>query len=146
MALSRARAAIIVMLCAVVVAALAYLRDPPWAAGMTTGLAEWRTDDQGVRFRWAGSHASFFVPSGAAEVTIPLRAPFDSPNDWSITATISIDGRPADRITFEAPSAWRRLTLRLPPPGGRRHRRINIRLDRTRAGNHGVMVGEVLVR
>jgi hypothetical protein len=127
---------------AAIAGALAYLRDPPWLLTMTSGLHEWQTDSAGVRYRWMGGHASFFVPAGAAGVTIPLRATFDAPDDWPVEATIAIDDRPADRIVL-TDNQWRSATLRLPPRGRRRTRRIDIRVDRTRHDNRGLQVGEI---
>lgn len=125
--------------------ALAYLRDPPWLRTMTTGLRGWETDADGRRYRWTGGHASFFVPSSAAAIQIPMRATFDAPDQWPIAATVTIDDRPADRVVLDTPS-WRVLLVRLPPGAHRRVRRIDIRVDRTRADNRGVQLGEVVVR
>ena len=127
------------------VAGLAYLRDPPWILSMTSGMREWESDAAGARFRWMGGHASFFVPSGAQAVMIPLRTTFENTSDWPITATITIDDRPADRVVLSDP-AWRWSTVRLPPAGSRRARRIDIRVDRTRDDNHGAQIGEIQVR
>ncbi len=122
-------------------AALAYLRDPPWLIGVTSGFGHWQTPDA-APYRWMGGHASLFVPAGAREIAIPLRAVFASPTDWPIAASITIDDRPADRLVF-ADDSWKTSRLRMPPPGARRVRRIDIRVDRTRDGNRGLMVGEV---
>jgi hypothetical protein len=73
-----------------------------------------------------------------------MRTTFDG-SEWPITAVITVDDRPADRITLRDPS-WHRSIVRLPVRGTRRARRIDILLDRTRAGNLGVQVGEVVVR
>jgi hypothetical protein len=122
-------------------AALAYLRDPPWLLTMTSGLREERRDPAGKTFRTRAGHASFFVPTDAASVEIPLRGVFESEKDWPITVTIAIDDRPADRLTL-TDASWRVSTLRLPPPSGRRVRRIDIRADRTRSDQRAVEVGE----
>ena len=141
----RARRAIAVIGGAVIFAGAAYLRDPPWILSMTSGMRAWETDPAGARFRWTGGHASFFVASDARAVEIPLRTTFDGVSEWPITAVITVDDRPADRVTLRDPS-WHRSVLRLPARGSRRARRIDIRLDRTRADNRGVQVGEVVVR
>jgi hypothetical protein len=62
-----------------------------------------------------------------------------------VTAEISVDDVPAERVTFRD-GVWRRVQLRLPPPGTRRVRRIDVRLDRVRAQNHGVQIGEISTR
>ncbi|MCA1559126.1 MAG: hypothetical protein LC753_00435 [Acidobacteria bacterium] len=122
-------------------AALAYLRDPPWLLSMTSGLREERHDPADRTFRTMAGHASFFVPTDAASVEIPLRGVFESEKDWPITVTIAIDDRLADRLTL-TDASWRVSTLRLPPPSRRRVRRIDIRADRTRADQRAVEVGE----
>lgn len=136
------RAAIGVVAILALAAAVAYLRDPPWLIDVTSGFTRWESDRAGTRYRWMGGHASFFVPAGARSVSIPMRALFDSLQDWPITATITIDDRAADRVVF-TDEAWRTSWLRLPPPGRRRVRRIDIRVDRTRPGNRGLQVGPV---
>ena len=49
---------VVVVIVIAIVAALAYLRDPTWLAGQTTGLRGWERADNGVMFRWSGEHAS----------------------------------------------------------------------------------------
>ena len=125
-------------------ALLLYLRDPPWLLSVSSGMRPWETDASGRRLRWMGGHASFFVPSDAHVVTVPLRTTFNA-GEPPITATISIDDRPVDRVTLADPQ-WRISTLRLPLKGTRRARRIDIRVDRTRDDNRGAAVGEVILR
>jgi len=125
-------------------ALLAYLHDPPWLLSVTSGMRPWETDLDGRRVRWMGGHASLFVPSDGRLVSIPIRTTFNS-GDPPVTATISIDDRPVDRVTL-TDAEWRLSTIRLPPNGSRRARRVDIRVDRTRADNRGAAVGEVTVR
>jgi hypothetical protein len=125
-------------------ALVAYLHDPPWLVSVTSGMRPWETDLDGHRLRWMGGHASLFVPSDARLVSIPIRTTFNS-GDPPVTATISIDDRPVDRVTL-TDAEWRLSTIRLPPKGSRRARRVDIRVDRTRADNRGAAVGEVTVR
>lgn len=127
------------------VAALAYLRDPPWILSMTSGMREWETAADGTRYRWTGGHASFFVPSDAGSVEIPVRTTFDAAKAWPVVVTVTLDDRPADRIVL-TDAAWRRSLIRLPPPRGRRARRIDLRVDRMRDDNHGVAIGELRIR
>ncbi len=138
------RVAIAVAAVVALTGVLAYLHDPPWLIDVTSGFGRWETDPSGVRYRWMAGHGSFFVPAGANSIDIPLRAVFDSPADWPIVASISIDDRAADRVVL-TDDAWRASHLRMPPPGARRVRRIDIRADRTRAGDRGLQVGEVRV-
>ena len=133
------RTLIVVTTVALVVAAFAYLRDPPWLVRVTSGLGDWETDRAGTRYRWTTGRASFFVPSSAEFVTFRLRAPKDDPRDWPITATITIDDRPADVIKVNE-DKWSPVRLRLPARAGRRARRIDIKVDRVRSQNRGVQL------
>jgi hypothetical protein len=128
----------------IVVGALAYLRDPPWLLQTESGFRGWESDEAGARFRWMNAHASFFVRSTATSVTIPLRTTFTG-GDWPITVTVSIDDRLADRLEL-TDGAWHHSELRLPPPGGRRVRRIDIRASRSRPDDRTLRVGEIEVR
>jgi hypothetical protein len=129
---------------AAVAAVLAYLRDPPWLASVESGLRGWETAADGTRFRWTDGHASFFVPAASAEVTIPVRATFDAPNDPPVLVTIAIDDRPADELVLRD-DRWTARRLRLPPPGARPLRRIDLRVDRVRQGNRGLQLGELKI-
>jgi hypothetical protein len=126
-------------------AALAYLRDPPWILTVTSGMRPWETDAAGARVRWMGGHASFFVPATSHAVEIPVRATFDRPEDSPIVVTIALDDRPVDRIVL-SDADWRYSVVRLPAPGGRRARRIDIRVDRTREDNNGAAIGEIRLK
>ncbi len=131
-----------ILVAAAVVAALAYLRDPPWLVNVTSGLRGWQTDAGGVPYRWTGGRASFFVPADTGAITLRVRSVKDTPSDWPITATITIDDRPAEIIRFDDES-WRTVRLRLPPQSSRAVRRIDIKLDRLRSGHRGVQLSTV---
>jgi hypothetical protein len=133
------------LLMSAVVAAAAYLRDPPWLLSMSSGMRAWETDETGTRARWMGGHASFFVPADARSIEVPVRTAFDHPDDWPITITVSIDDRPADRIVLEN-ARWQKVVLVMPPRGTRKVRRIDIRADRTRDDNRGAALGDVVIR
>lgn len=137
------RGAAVLMVALVAIAgSLAYLRDPPWLLTMSSGLRQWQTARDGRRFRWAGAHASFFVPANARDMRLPLRTTFDRPDEWPIAVSITLDDEPADRVVL-ADAAWNERVIRLPPPGSRRVRRVDIRSDRARDDNHAVQVGEI---
>lgn len=125
-------------------AALAYLRDPPWLLRMTAGLGAVETDASGVGSRWMAGHASFFVPSDAQAVSFPIRTAFDAPADWPVTATVTLDDTPVERVVLTT-GAWRVIRFRLPPAGTRNVRRVDVRVDRTRPGNRGAQIGEIRV-
>jgi hypothetical protein len=123
------------------IAALAYLRDPGWLAGYTTGLRDWQRAPDGRRFRWSGAHASFFVPADAGEIRVPIATTF-TPGERPMTVTFTIDDARAARTLLIDPG-WQTIPLALPRPGSRRVRRIDVRTDVTREGNHGIMLGDV---
>jgi hypothetical protein len=138
----RSRAAIIIVSAGTLLAALAYLRDPPWLLNVTSGLTAWEVDDAGARYRWTRGRASFFVPADSAAVVLTMRSAKHSPADWPITATITIDDRPAQIVTFPD-DAWREVKLRLPRRGSRDVRRLEIKLDRLRGGQLGIQLQDV---
>jgi hypothetical protein len=121
---------------------LAYLRDPAWLADVESGFHRWHTDPDGVRYRWTTGHASFFVPSSSVRVTVPVRVTFDRPGDPPVRVRIAVDDRPADEFELRD-DRWSARRIVLPPPGSRRLRRIDVRVDRLRADNRGVQLGEV---
>lgn len=123
------------------IAALAYLRDPPWLADLESGFRGWETAADGTRYRWTSGHASLFVPATLSAIVIPANTTF-APGDPPVRLSISIDDQPVtnDLLTDER---WLERSIQLPPPGRRRLRRVDIRVDRVRAGNRGVQVGEI---
>jgi hypothetical protein len=141
MAMTRRRVATLAAAALALVAALAYLRDPPWLLHVTSGLSTPERDEAGVEFRWTRGHASFFVPADAPAVVLSMRSLNDTPSDRPITVTISIDDRPAEVVSFQDES-WRDVRLPLPPAGRRRVRRIDLKLDRLRSQHRGVQLRE----
>ena len=139
------RAVQLAIAAAAAVALLAYLRDPPWVLSYTHGLHPWENDAEGRRVRWTSGRAAFHVPSDLHSVTIPLRSFKASPSDPPTIALVTMDDRVVDRVTFHDES-WRLITIRLPPPGARRARRIDIKLDRVHPRNLGVRLGELEFR
>jgi hypothetical protein len=133
------------LLCgAVLLAALAYLRDPPWLSNVTSGLSAWENDSAGVRYRWTRGHASFFVPADSRAMVLTMRSDKDAPTDRPITAMITIDDRPAHVVSF-ADEDWHQVRVRLPPRGKRDVRRIDIKLDRVRSRQRGIQLQPVRV-
>jgi hypothetical protein len=133
------------VLIAALAGALAYLRDPPWLAQLTTGMKPWTTDADGRPVRWLGGRSSFFVPADARAVRLPIRTTFEDPAEWPVQVTIEVDGRTAERLILRD-AEWRIVEVPLPPAGSRRHRRIDIHLDRLRAEGRGALVGEIELR
>jgi hypothetical protein len=133
----------VLIVLSLIATALAYLREPGWLARTDYGFRGWQAEADGTRFRWTGGHASFFVPATARSVRIPIRTTF-APGDPAVLVSLAIDDRPADAIVLRDP-AWQVRTLALPPPGRRKLRRIDIRVDRVREGNRGAQIGELQV-
>ena len=129
-------------------AALAYLRDPLWIGDVTSGFRPWEEDPPGTVFRWTAGRATFFVPSSAATMTLPLRAVFPGPNGTPVRVAIREDGDLLGTIDLTAPDAWVAPTLTLKPmPGGRRFRRIDLSVSRVVPPfTLGVMTGRVTLR
>ena len=122
-----------------------YLRDPAWLAGQTTGLRAWERAADGGPYRWSGGHASFFVPSEAFQVRIPVATRFDPREprgDEPMVVTFTIDDVRAARVLL-VDAGGQDVVLQMPPRGSRRVRRIDVRTSVTREGNHGVKVGAV---
>jgi len=132
----------ILALVAAVGCAAWYLRDPPWLIHQTTGLRAPERAPDGTIFRWAGGHASFFVPADAGTIRVPLATTFDAGGSKPMVVTVFVDDGRAARILL-IDDAWRTLTIPLPPRGSRRVRRIDIRTSVVRDDNHGVKVGEI---
>lgn len=134
------------LLCAAVaVAALVHLYDPPWIGRVTSGLRAWEEDPPGTFFRWTKGRATFFVPSSASEMTLPLRAVFPGPNGGPVTVDVRIDDRWLATIELTDPAAWVRPRLPLGRRTGyRSYRRIDLRINRA-VGPYilGVMTGEI---
>lgn len=124
--------------------ALLYLRDPAWLITETAGLRGWERSTGGMRFRWTGGHASFFVPSDEQVVRIPIATTFDARGSEPMVVTFTIDGSRAGRVLLKD-EAWQEVTLSMPPRGSRRVRRIDVRTSVTREDNHGVQLGEAKV-
>jgi hypothetical protein len=123
-----------------------YLYDPPWLAGVTSGLLNWEEED-GRRFRWTVAHASFFVPGDASTITLPMRAWFPS-NTGAIVVSVSVDDRWLANIELRHPRDWESSTLPLPRQKTyRRHRRVDLHISRVVPPfNLGVELGVVQFR
>lgn len=143
--MNRGRIMATIVAIALVGASLWYLRDPAWLISYSSGLHPREVAEDGRSFRWTKGHASFFVPADAHRIMLPLRSLKESDADWAITAMVTIDDRVADRLTFRD-QEWHELSLRLPPRGNRRVRRIDIKLDRVRSRLRGVQLGEVQIQ
>jgi hypothetical protein len=119
-----------------------YLRDPAWLIHQTTGLRAPERGPDGTVFRWSGGHASFFVPSDAGTIRVPVATTFEAADAMPMVVTVSVDDVRAARMLL-IDDAWHTLTIPLPPRGSRRVRRIDIRTSVVRDDNHCVKVGEI---
>jgi hypothetical protein len=124
--------------------ALAYLREPSWLADVESGFRTWESLPDGTRYRWIAGHASFFVPANASSVSIPVRTTFDAPDDPPVLISIAIDDRLADELVLRD-DQWLVRKIRMPAPGERGLRRIDLRVDRLRPGHRGAQIGEIIV-
>jgi hypothetical protein len=143
--MSRSRTAIIVvasLLC--VVALLAHLHDPPWLATATFGMRDWE-EDAGVRFRWTGGHAAFYVPADVVRMVMPMRVGQASAERTPLRVAVSVDDTLVSVVTLDDQAAWSRAVVAVPQRAtGRRVRRVDVRVARTTADmNYGVQLGAV---
>jgi hypothetical protein len=99
---------------------------------MTVGLRDWEQAASGVRFRWTTGRASFFIPSDATAITLPLRAYFPGPDGAPVEVQVSVDDRRLADLQLRDAGVWVRPTLPLGKrPTSRRFRRIDLRVNRT---------------
>jgi hypothetical protein len=128
-------------------ALLAYLYNPPWLEGVTSGFGHWEQNGAGVRFRWMGGRASFFIPAAAESVDIPFQAPVPPPPAEPFLIDVRVDGKRAMQVALREGS-W--VTATVPIRSGatrRRFRRIDLFANRTWSERSlSVRVGEVRVR
>ena len=141
------RLSLALIIVAAVVAGAVYLRDPAWAGDVTSGMRPWEQDRvTGDRVRWTTGRASFFVPSGATSMTLPLRAGFPGPNGGPTVVAISVDGRKVADIELVDPSTWVRAKIPFSGKPRRRFRRIDLHVNRVIADRIlGVQTGEIEV-
>jgi hypothetical protein len=109
-------------------------------------LLDWEEDPPGTRFRWTIGRASFFVPSSATSLTLPMRAVFPGPAGRPVVVSVSVDDRWLADIELPDPDLWVRPTMPLPRRATtRRFRRVDLHVSRTAVGSAilGVMTGEI---
>lgn len=135
---------ILIVLIAALGGTLWYLRDPAWLIDQSTGLRAAERAADGTVFRWSGGHASFFVPSDARTLRIPVATTFDARGTKPMMVTLFVDDTRTGRVLL-TDEAWQTVTVTMPPRGTRRVRRIDIRTSVVREDNHGVKLGEVQV-
>jgi hypothetical protein len=73
------------------------------------GFSKWQRQPDGSRFRWAGGRSTFFVPSTARAVRIPLRQGAEAPA--TIEVRMFLNGREANRVALEPGADWRTVRL-----------------------------------
>jgi hypothetical protein len=133
-----------VMMAALLLTAIAVLRDPPWAGAVASGFRTWEEDPPGTRFRWTAGRASFFVPADAISMTLPLRTAFTGPGGSPMEVEIRSDDRWLATVRLPTLDKWVEETLPLGGRTTRRYRRIDLRVNRVVPPYMlGVMVGEV---
>jgi hypothetical protein len=129
---------------AVLLAALVYLYDPPWAGRVTSGLRPWEEYPPGTFFRWTTGRASFYVPSSVTSITLPLMAVYPGPNGAPVTVEVRVDDRLLATLALKDPIIWVRPELPLGRQHGHRsYRRIDLRVSRVIGeSKYGVVTGQ----
>lgn len=128
-------------------AGLLYLRDPAWLINFDSGLYGWEHNRAGQRFRWMGARASFFVPSDAKAVSIPLHALFITDDRRPFVVRVDVNDRPAMQVVL-ADEQWAPAELRVvvPKNWSRKVVRIDLHASRTWSDRAiSVQVGEVAI-
>ena len=126
------RARLFIVVIGVLTTGLWYLHDPPWVGGVTSGILNWEEEPDGVRLRWTKGHATFYVPSSAATITLPLRAWVPGPNGGPVVVSIQIDDRWLADISLPDERAWVHTTLPIKTRSANRSfRRVDLRVNRT---------------
>jgi hypothetical protein len=130
------------------VAALAYLRNPPWIEDVTSGMRPWARDESGILYRWTQGHASFYIPSNVQTMTLPLRSAVASTDHSPVKVEVRQDGALLGIVELTTATEWVKPTLTLRPSHtGRPFQRIDLRVSRTLPPwSYGVMTGEVRFR
>jgi len=137
------RAVLAFLIVAAAAVLLPVLHDPPWADRVTSGLRGWEEDPPGTRFRWTNGRASFFIPSDATTMTLPLRAVFPGKGSEPVKVDVRVDDRFLATIELRDPDAWARTELPVGRRPSRRYRRVDLHINRVVPPFMlGVMVGE----
>jgi hypothetical protein len=123
-------------------------------ARVTYGFHTWETDSVGVRYRWTGRRATFFVPGDTRIVDLPVRAArLESLPPFVVD--VRLDGLRGDEVWLEH-DTWQRVRLTMPPEDNLDFHRIDLFVspswrpeevlpESSDARQLGVMVGEVIV-
>ena len=108
------------------IALAVYLRDPPWAGNITSGMRASEGIPPGTRFRWTAGRASFLssIPN-ATTMTLPMAVSSPARMDSWLSSPVSVDDRWLANVELPDPNAWVKPSLPLPRRGSsRRFRRI----------------------
>ena len=125
------------------VALLAYLRDPPWLAGVESGFEGWQHAPGGERYRMMGGRASFFVPADHRWVDIPVRAPFASPAPFILDVKVN-DRMAGGAVLTDERWTLIRIPLQVPPGWSRKVVRIDLHANRAFSERRvSAQVGEI---
>jgi hypothetical protein len=104
---------------AAAVAAVLLVATIPWRAThasrtanlehVSTGFSMWQRTPDGVRYRWVGGRATFYVAADAKAVRIPLRSGIVIGRAMEVT--VLLEGREANRLLVPADDQWRTLRI-----------------------------------
>jgi O-antigen ligase len=95
---------------------------------LTYGLFGWDTDTGGIRFRWSGPRATFFVDGHARLVEVPLKG-VELPSGVPQQVELRVNGLLASRTNVRA--EWQRLRTMLPPTPSSEPHRIDLAVSPT---------------
>jgi len=139
------RAGLVVMGVATVAAVLVYLRDPAWLATARSGILTIEARPDQPAYRRMFPHVWFFVSAGTTEVDVPLLAVFQPDDHRPIHVAFTVDDNAAANATFaQEGSQVVRVPVHGHERGGRRHVRIDLRVDSVWDGGlTGLQLGDI---
>lgn len=107
------------------------------------GVDNWRTGGDGVRFRWSGPRATFFMRSSVRAIEIPVAANPPSVRE-GFQIEVAVEGNVASRLTLHD-RRWHSVRINA-PAARRRFWRIDLRTSPIEGPNRRILrVGEIAV-
>ena len=91
---------------------------------LSVGLSKWQHQPDGLRYRWAGGRATFYVAPAARSIQIPLRRSSLAPS--TIEVTIYLDGIEANKVILRSDEGEKTVRLNLLRRAKTRFARIDL--------------------